>query len=70
MVRNDVMMTSLPKTIAKSGPLRNQANYTSFEGFDKSYPKIYFLLNLSHCLKSRGHICRILVCFTMTTHQI
>ena len=32
------------------------------KGFDKSYPKIHFLLNLSHFVKSYGHLCQILAC--------
>ena len=27
--------------------------------FDESYPKMYFLLNLSHCVKSYGHLCQM-----------
>ena len=40
------------------------------KGFDKSYPKMYFLLNMSHRVKSYGHLCQILACFTMRTHEI
>ena len=40
------------------------------KGFDTSYPKMYFLLNLGHCVKSYGYLCQILSSFTMTTHQI
>ena len=39
------------------------------EGIHKSYPKMYFLLNLSHCLKRCAHFCQILF-FTMPAHQI
>ena len=31
---------------------------------------MYFLLNLSHFVKSYEHLCEILVNFTMPTHQI
>ena len=31
--RNDVIMTSLPKTMEKCGPPRNKTNYTSFERY-------------------------------------
>ena len=58
-------MTSLPKTMEKCGPPRNQTNYISFKGTDESYPKMYFLLNLSHYVKSYGHLCQILTFFTM-----
>ena len=44
------MMLLLQK-ITKSGPQQNQGLY-------KSYPKMYFLLNLSHCVKSYGHLCK------------
>ena len=30
------------------------------KGIDESYPKMYFLLNLSHCVNSYGHFCQIL----------
>ena len=30
------------------------------EGIHKNCPKMYFLLNLSHCLKRCGHFCQIL----------
>ena len=30
------------------------------KGIDESYPKMYFLLNLSHYVKSCGHFCQIL----------
>ena len=69
--RNEVIMTSLPKTIEKSGPPRNQTNYINYsKGIDESYPKIYFLLNLSHYVKSYGHLCQLLAFFTMPALQI
>ena len=34
----------------------------SSKGFDKSYPKMYFSLKLSHCVQSYGHLCQILPC--------
>ena len=40
------------------------------KSFDKSYPKMYFLMNLSNCVKRYGHLCQILACFALTTHQI
>ena len=54
MVTNDVIMTTLPKTMATLGPPQNQTNYIHSKGFDKSYPKIHFLLNLSHFVKVMG----------------
>ena len=32
-ITNDVIKTSLPKTMAKLGPRRNQANYISFKRY-------------------------------------
>ena len=29
------------------------------KGFDKSYPRMYYLLNLSHCVKRYGHLCHL-----------
>ena len=49
--------------MAKFGPPRNQTNYISLKGIDRSYPKMYFLLNFSHCVKSHGHFCQILALF-------
>ena len=60
VTRNDVIMTSLPKTMEKCGPPRNQKNYI---GIDESYPKMYFLLNLIHYVKSYWHLCQILAFF-------
>ena len=56
--------------MAKFGPPQNQINYRPLKGIDESYPKIYFLLNLSHYVKSYGHFCQILAFFTMPAHQI
>ena len=33
VTRNDVIMTSLPKTMEKCGPRRNQTNYISIERY-------------------------------------
>ena len=65
--RNDVIMTSLPKTMDKqwgNADLREtkQIIYHS-KSIDESYPKMYFLLNLSHYVKSYGHFCQILAFF-------
>ena len=46
VTRNDVIMTSLPKTMEKCGPPRNQTNYISFERYwwelSKNVPFIEF----------------------------
>ena len=51
VTRNDVIITSLPKTMEKwrnaDLPETEQIIYHS-KGIDESYPKMYFLLNLSH----------------------
>ena len=46
--------------MAKLGRPWNQTNYASVKRFYKSYPKMYLLLDLSHCVKSYGHLCQIL----------
>ena len=66
-ITNDVIMTSVPKTMTKFGPSRNQTNYISF---DESYPKMYLLLSSSDYVKSYRHFCQILAFFTMPAHQI
>ena len=65
-------MTSLPKTVTRFGPPRNQTNYNIIRKvlIDKCNPKMYFLLNLSLFVKSYGHFCQTLALFTMLTHQI
>ena len=40
------------------------------KGIDESYPKMYFLLNLSHYVKSYGHLFQILAFFMMPGLQI
>ena len=40
------------------------------KGIDESYLKMYFLLNLSHYVKSYGHFCIILAFLMMPTYQI
>ena len=61
-------MTSLPKTKGTFEPLQNQTNYTSSQKV--SIETCTFLLNLSYCVKSYGHLCQISACFTLSTHQI
>ena len=64
VTRNDIIMTSLPKTM-ENAYLRKTTDklYTiriyHSKGIDDSYPKMYFLLNLSHYVKSYGHLCQI-----------
>ena len=40
------------------------------KSIDESYPKMYFLLNLSHYVKRYGHLCQILAFFTTPALQI
>ena len=67
-------MTSLPKTIEKqwgNADLRETKQIIHhLKGIDESYPKMYFLLNLSHYVKSCGHFCQILAFLKMLAHQI
>ena len=66
---NDVIMTSLPKQWENSELCETKQIIYS-KGIDDSFPKMYFLLNLSHYVKSYGHFCQILAYFTMSTYQI
>ena len=70
VTKNDVIMTSNQKQW-KNADLRKtkQIIYHS-KGIDESYPKMYFLLNLSHYVKSYEHLCQILAFFEMPTPQI
>ena len=71
MTRNNVIMTSLPKTMEKCGPPRNQQIIYHSKGIDESYSKkMYFLMNLNHCVKSYRDLCEILRFFTMPALQI
>ena len=74
VTRNDVIMTSLPKTMEKqwgNADLRiSKQIICHSKGIDESLPKMYFLLNLSHYVKSCGHFCRILAFFLMPAYQI
>ena len=70
VTRNDVIMTSLPKTMEKCGPRETKQIIHHSKGIDESYPKMYFLLNLSHYVKSYGHLCQFLAFFMMPALQI
>ena len=70
VTRNDVIMTSLPKTM-ENADLRETKQIVYYsKGIDESYPKMYFLLNLSHYVKRYEHLCQILASFTMPALQI
>ena len=59
VTRSDVVMMSLPKTMEKqwgnADLSETKQNIYQSKGIDESYPKMYFLLNLSHCVKSCGY---------------
>ena len=56
-------MTSLPKTMENTDLRETKQIIYRSKGIDESYPKMYFLLNLSHYVKSYGHLCQILAFF-------
>ena len=60
VTRNDVVMTSLPKTMENEDLRETKQIVYQSKGSDESYPKLYFLSNLSHYVKSYGHLCQIL----------
>ena len=70
MTRNDVIMTSLPKTMENAVLLETKQIIYHSKGNDERYPKMYFLLNLSHYVKSYGHLCQFLAFFAMPALQI
>ena len=47
-------MMSLTKNLQNSDLCKTKQNIYHLKGIDKSHPKMYFLLNLSHCVKSYG----------------
>ena len=65
VTRNDVIMTSLPKTMENADLHKTKQIIYHSKGIDESYPKMCFILNLSHYVKSYGHLCQILAIFTM-----
>ena len=60
---NDVIMTSLPKQWKNADLCETKQIIHHSKGIDESYPKMYFLLNLNHYVKSYGHLCQILSFF-------
>ena len=67
VTRNNVIMTSLPKTMENNGEMRISAKQKQIiyhsKGIAESYPKMYFLLNLSCYVKRYGYFCQILALF-------
>ena len=70
VTRNDIIMTSLQKTMENADLRETKQIISHSKGIDESYPKMYFLLNLSNHVKSYGHLCQILAFFMMPTLQI
>ena len=66
VTRNDV----ITKTMENADLRETKQIIHHSKGIDESYPKMYFLLNLSHYVKSYGHLCQFLAFFTMSTLQI
>ena len=65
MTRNNVIITSLPKTMGNADLRETKQIIYHWKGTDESYPNMYFLLNLSHYVKRYGHLCQILAIFMM-----
>ena len=65
IITNDVIMTSLPKTMENVDLLETKQIIYHSKCIDESYQKMYFLLNLSHYVKSYGGLCQILAFFMM-----
>ena len=70
VTRNDVIMTSLPKTMENADVLETKQIIYYSKGIDESHPKMYILLNLSHYVKRYGHLSQILAFFAMPALQI
>ena len=67
-------MTSFPNTMGKqwgNADLRETKQIKDHsKGIDESYPKMYFLLNLSLYVKSYRHFVKFWHVFTMPVHRI
>ena len=61
-------MTSLPKAMEKFDLRETKQIIYHWKGIDEIYPKMYFLLNLSYCVKRYRHFCQILPLFMMLAH--
>ena len=63
VTRKDITMMSLPKTMENTDLRETKQIIHQSKGIDESYPKVHFLLNLTHYVKSCGHFCQILAFF-------
>ena len=62
MTRNDVVMMSLLKTMENNGKMQTSAEQNKIYIVGKVLMRAIqnvTLLNLSHCVKSYGHLCQI-----------
>ena len=69
VLKNDIIMMSLPKTMQNSGVQETSQIIYHSKDRDESYPKMQVLSNLSNFVKSYGHLKKFRV-FTTSTHQI
>ena len=65
MIRNDVITKHYSKFLTSK---KQRQIIKPSKGFNKSYPKMFVLMNLSHYVKSNEHLCQILACFIMIAH--
>ena len=70
VIRNDVIMTSLPKQWKMRTSAKPNKLYIIGNVLMRAIQKCTFLLNLSHYIKSYGHLCQFLAFFTMPALQI
>ena len=63
VTRNDVIMTSLPRTMKNNEEMLTSAEpnkiYIVGKILMRAIQKCNFFVNLSHCVKSYGHLCQI-----------
>ena len=60
VIRNDVIMMSLPKTMENVDVRETRQVIYQSKGLDESYPKMQVLSNLSNFVKRYGHLSEIL----------
>ena len=70
VTRNDVILTSLPKTMENADLLETKQIIHHSKGIDESYLTMYLLFNVSHYVKSYGHLCQFLTFFAIPALQI
>ena len=60
VIRNDIIMMSLPKSRENADVRETSQIIYRSKGIDESYLKMYVLSNLSNFVKSYGHLSEIL----------